>query len=585
MELAGTLRRSYARFALAVQNASRRRWPLVLIAMLGLLHVAVARGSTDGWARALFLAHLGLVLMWQPFFSGSRRIGPAQTVGIALVGAVVSFRFDAWLLAFWIVVLAGLMGGMVFLHRARWQRRAYLAVLVYLLALLAVLVLPQMAPGAALAPELRTAAAYGLPLLLALPALFPVEAERADAPQAIDFFYSVFLMLALGMVVLGSFTLMALWRLGYLEALTATVFLVAATLFLVVLAWGPAGGSDGLALFFARYLLSIGVPIERWLRFLAELARVETRPERFLAEAVGALARMPWIAGARWEAGGVQGEVGERTPHRLGHTAEDLRLELYSRYRPGPALASHLALLGRLLAGFYGAKLRERELQQASYLQAVHETAAGLAHDVKNLLQSLKTLCAAVEKEGEDPRLLALVRRQLPEISQRLATTLAALERPAQESAPEIAASEWWSALRRRCAADGISFAAGEIALHARLPGALFDTVAENLIANALAKRLREPAVSIRVALATDGQARLRVCDSGSAIPAATAAALFRAPLPSAAGLGIGLYHSARLAAAHGYALALATNRDGEVCFELAPARDQGSVPAAIMRP
>ena len=34
-----------------------------------------------------------------------------------------------WLLAFWVVVLAGLVGGKVFLYQARWQRRFYLMVL------------------------------------------------------------------------------------------------------------------------------------------------------------------------------------------------------------------------------------------------------------------------------------------------------------------------------------------------------------------------------------------------------------------------------------------------------------------------
>ena len=35
--------------------------------MLALLHIAVLRGTVDNWARALLLAHLGLLLIWQPF--------------------------------------------------------------------------------------------------------------------------------------------------------------------------------------------------------------------------------------------------------------------------------------------------------------------------------------------------------------------------------------------------------------------------------------------------------------------------------------------------------------------------------------
>ena len=54
------------RFARAVLDFSDRHSRAVLIAMLLLLHFAALRGTTDVWARALLLAHLGLVLLWQP---------------------------------------------------------------------------------------------------------------------------------------------------------------------------------------------------------------------------------------------------------------------------------------------------------------------------------------------------------------------------------------------------------------------------------------------------------------------------------------------------------------------------------------
>ena len=66
-----------------------------------------------------------------------------------------------------------------------------------------------------------------LPLAFVLIALLPAEAETVEAAQVIDFFYSVFLMLVLVVVVLGSFTFMTLTRSGYLQSLTATIFLTA----------------------------------------------------------------------------------------------------------------------------------------------------------------------------------------------------------------------------------------------------------------------------------------------------------------------------------------------------------------------
>ena len=93
----------------------------------------------------------------------------------------------------------------------------------------------------------------------------------------------------------------------------------------------------------------------------------------------------------------------------------------------------------------------------------------------------------------------------------------------------------------------------------------------DNLIRNALAKGAAERGVRVQVSLEGEAGAslRLRVCDSGSAIPAQVAQALLRAPVSSAAGLGIGLYQAARLAESNGYRLVLETNRDGEVCFLL----------------
>src|SRR6185436_13933405 len=152
------------------------------------------------------------------------------------------------------------------------------------------------APRREITREIRSSAEYVLPLAFVLIALFPAESEPAGETQAIDFFYSVFLMLLLVVVILGSFTLMTLTGRPYLVALTATVFLTAGAVLLIGLTWNPRSGG-GLQVFFARYLFSIGLPVEQWLHVLAGLSHAEASPERFLAQAVGALERMPSVAG------------------------------------------------------------------------------------------------------------------------------------------------------------------------------------------------------------------------------------------------------------------------------------------------
>ncbi len=564
----------FARLSQSALDWSQHYWRLVVVAMLALLHVAVVRGVADPWARGLLLAHLGLLLLWQPFVRAEERVSATHGFVLALGAFAVMLRLDWWLLAFWVVILAGLVGGKVYQHTARWQRRSYLVVFIYLISLLAVVILPQIAPRQEIAPEIRRVAEYGLPLLFVVIALFPAEREAVESAQVIDFFYSVFLMLVLVVVILGSFTFMTLGRISYLEALTSTVLTIGGGVLLVALAWNPRTGFSGLNVFFSRYLFSIGLPMEKWLHFLAELSQVEARPERFLAEAVGALSRLPWVAGAKWRAASIEagGQEGETSPHEVAFENQAMTLTIYSRYRMSPALHWHLHLLGLLLGEFYLAKLREEELRQASYLQAVHETGARMTHDIKNLLQSLNVLCAAAARQqSEDsPALQALIRRQLPMIAQRLTETLGKLQRPQDAPDTLVAADAWWEALARRYRDEGVHFEAASVPGGLRLPRSLFDTVADNLIRNALAKRALQPGSRVRVAFECRDAVALKVCDSGAAVPADIAPFLLRAPVPSHTGLGIGLYQAARLAEAGGYSLALETNRDGEVCFLLA---------------
>jgi signal transduction histidine kinase len=563
-----------SRLARATWKWSQRYWRLVVVAMLALLHVAVVRGVSDPWARGLLLAHLGLLLLWQPFVRAEQRISPTQGLVLALGALAVMLALDWWLLAFWVVVLAGLVGGKVYQHQARWQRRTYLVVFLYLIALLAVIILPQIAPRQEMVPEVRRGAEYGLPLLFVVIALFPAERERTELAQVIDFFYSLFLMLVLAAVVLGSFVFMSVSGTSYLEALTKTVLLVGGAVLLIALAWNPRTGFSGLNVFFSRYLFSVGLPMERWLHFLAELAQVEARPDRFLAEAVGALARLPWVAGAAWRAASSAGLEGEASPHEVTFENDALSLKIYSSYRMSPALNWHLHLLGLLLAEFYLAKQREEALRQASYLQAVHETGARMTHDIKNLLQSLNVLCsAAARQEHEDsPALQALIRRQLPVIAQRLTETLAKLQRPQEMPETLVGAEAWWEAFGARYRGEGVALEARGTLQGRRVPRSLFDTVADNLVRNALAKRAAEGNIAVAVSLEDNGGLVLRVRDAGSAVPDDVAASLLRAPVHSASGLGIGLYQAARLAESGGYALRLEHNDDGNVCFALASA-------------
>jgi signal transduction histidine kinase len=176
---------------------------------------------------------------------------------------------------------------------------------------------------------------------------------------------------------------------------------------------------------------------------------------------------------------------------------------------------------------------------------------------------------AAEERNHDSGELQALVRRQLPAIAQRLTTTLEKLQRPQEGGESYVSAQAWWDALLRQYRSEKLQFELAGMRAGVRLPRSLFDSVADNLIRNGLEKRARDPSVRIVVSLLLDGQATLRVRDSGAAVPEELAKRLLRGPVTSQGGLGIGLYQAARQAEAAGYVLTLETNRDGEVCFAL----------------
>ena len=328
---------------------------------------------------------------------------------------------------------------------------------------------------------------------------------------------------------------------------------------------------------FSRYLLSVGLPFEQWLHFLAELSRTELEPQRFLSKACAGLRDLQWISGGVWRAGGEQGEFGERAPHSVEFSGAELSMQVYSRLRPSPALVWHFHVLGRLLLQFYLAKQREVKLRQQSYVQAVHETGARLTHDVKNLLQSLNTLTSAAAQEGGDPAAFqAMVRRNLPTVTQRLQATLDKLQHPPTvETGRFVRPDVWWETVMRSYSHPAVHFET-DIKAPPRgpLPKDLFETAADNLINNALEKHKVDPAVRVTAVLSCDGQVRFTVHDTGKPVPREVERGLFMGPVPSDTGYGIGLYQVYRQAEAAGYVLELATNEPGNVVFQLRSRRE-----------
>ncbi|MFO7542285.1 MAG: sensor histidine kinase [Thiobacillus sp.] len=540
-----------------------------LALMLLALHVAVVLDAEAMVMRAFLLAHYGLFLLWQPLVRSEARIEPRLALPVFAMAALLVLVDNTWVMGLWLAILAGLVGAVAASQQERGPRLAYLLALAYLLGLLLAWVLPQSLGSASLPDEMKIAVRYGLPLLPLGILVLPSSRQRS-ASSTLDFIYGLMLSLLIMVMALGVFAVVAVAQVSYAWALVQTLLGMAALLLALSWLWNPRAGFSGLGQLTSRYLLSVGLPFEGWAQRLATLAERERDPESFVRDALADLHELTWIRGGHWQAARGNGQFGEPAEHTEVHAFHGLTLTWQSQRPLTPALALHVRLLSQLLGYFYAAKVREQTLREQAYSQAIHDTGARLTHDVKNILQSMKTLIAAADtstpEDGE--RLQALMKRQLPQLAARLSQTVDKLKQPAEMDVAHISAKTWWAALQTRYEHDDVQFVADELD-DTPLPQDLFDSVTDNLLTNALRKRHGEPGVAVEVALTLHPLVRLTVTDSGAPAPEHVARNLFQSPVASDFGLGVGLYQAARQAARAGFRLELPENRAGRVTFRL----------------
>ena len=535
-----------------------------LVLMLLGLHAALALDMQPGVARGFLLFHFGCFLLWQPVFRGERRLIWGQVLLVIGAAVVLVFVPNLWFMALWIALLLALIGGQVPSDEGQGRRVISLCASTYLLTVLLIWVVPHLLQPAPYANLTLTVVRYA-PLMLLLP-LVLIRSEsagdrRGDSP--VDLLYSALLFFLVVVLVLGAFVIRQESNTNYVMALAQALLVMAALLFALGWLWDPRGGFNGLGQLVSRYFLSMGTPFEQWMQRLADIAQREREPDRFLELAAQEIAHLPWIGGIDWATVHHKGMAGHVAKYSTDCSQGQLRLNVYTRWAATPSLVLHMRLLTRLLADYYEAKVREQEQRNNAYMQAIFETGTRLTHDVKNLLQSLRSLCSAAEmSQAQDAgALLGLVQRQLPQITQRLQTTLDKLTHRRLEKVEWIPAGDWWNAFVQRHSRDAVQFKHGDVPVEEKIPGDLFDSVTENLVQNALAKQQVKPAIVITVELLQNG---VRVTDDGDPVPETVRRNLFQGPVKSSRGLGVGLYQAARQAAEMGYSLRLdSTVQDG----------------------
>jgi signal transduction histidine kinase len=543
------------------------------------LHSALMLNLSDPLSRALLLSHFGFFLLWQPLWRGGQKLIPGQ-VGLVIGAAVLLIAAASyWMLALWVSVLFSLIGGNVPGIKNFRQRIISLLAAIYLLSVLLTWIVPHLFPEEGFSETFTVVVRYGL--VIPVIAIFFVRAEKSQGTSAysVDLFYSLLLFLMIVVLVLGAFAIKEVSHGNYVVSLAQTLIIAAGLLVALSLLWDPRAGFAGIGQLVTRYFLSIGVPFESWMHSLAGLADRERDPDKFVIVAAHEMAGLPWLSGIAWQTKNSAGNAGELTKFPTEFTTGGLTLKLYTRWSPSPALVLHIRLLARLLGDYYDAKRREQEQRHNAYVQAIYETGSRLTHDVKNLLQTLRSLCAAAETsdESDSGALRLLMQRQLPQITQRLQITLDKLNTKPPVGQDTATGKSWWQDLQQRFAHERIEFDAGAMPDNSTLPSELFASVADNFLQNALEKRKLESGLRILVRLQWHEGFTLSVCDDGQPVPETLAPKLFDSPVPSKSGLGVGMYQIGRFAREQGYEVTLSSNLPGKVCFTLTQASRPGS--------
>ena len=542
------------------------------------LHALLVWGDSSVFFNALLLCHYGFFLLWQPILRQNNRLSWQQTLMIILfaAGATVLFK-NLWFIAFWVAGLFALIAGRALSSDAKHWRFPKMLAASYLLTILLIWVVPKLIVAGSDIAAAEFLLNYLLPILPLTILFLSVSKKPVVQASNIDFFYTLLIFLLTVIVILGSFAIGVIWQLHYLKLLIFVVFGLAATLVALSWLWNPSKTFSGLELLMSRYLLSIGLPFEQWIRNIANHAENEASSDGFLIAAMHEFSALHWVSGLSWQNADMTQQIGEPSKFVSTYSFQQLQLKLYSRSQFTPAMYLHVQLLTQIIEEFYEAKCREETISKNTYMQTLYETGSRLTHDIKNILQSLGTLSTAVEQSHDadnDARLIELIRTQLPRLSRRLANTLTKLEMPSIERKNQEKVSLWWSNFKQISAHYQIEFEAPATLPKTDIDPDVLDSVVDNLLQNALIKAKREPDIRIQVSLMPSSHFCLEVTDNGSAIPPDIANKLFKSNISSSNGLGVGLYHAAQQARLAGYELSLTDNEDGEVRFRLEMIRE-----------
>jgi len=517
---------------------------------------------------ALSFILYGLFLLWQPLWSKEKSLNKPRIAIAASVAILITYFFPNESLVFFGLIMSGLIGSRL-LSQTAFRSFDLLALLIVTLEMAIGLV-----PTTFVQIELPGLFFEYMQTVILIPVLLfyfaPNPDHQKQGRSQVDLMHGLLAATLLFIVLLGGIVINLLYGVDYIDGLLLTVFIVATLTIGISWFWNPGVGYSGIGVLWNRYAMTIGGPFETWINTLTTL--IEERyltPNEYLEAACEHLIENDWLNAIEWHFENFKIETGEKTGPHLEHRLDDkLLVILYFKADPGAALEQHTILLIRMAYQFYLAKLNQEKMRAQEHFATIHHTGARLTHDIKNILQSIKTSIDILDMNKESQDSQKLLQANLNQIGTRLESTLNKLRAPKLNTQVNLVdCKKWMDRIGKQHNANTRIGFHSDIENNVTLPVDLLDSVAENLINNAL-KKSSTSRIDVRL-LSDHDIIVLSVCDNGEAIESEIEENLFAQPVSSGSGMGIGLYQAAIMAHAFNYELVLSQNEPGRVCFNL----------------
>ena len=541
----------------------------IFAALLLILHSLIwIIGNAYLHASITFVMY-GLFLLWQPLLNKDKDIHFFSALMPIILLALFNHFYQNESLIFFSLLVSGMIGSRLFSMSS--TRSFDLLALSILIIEMSIGIVPNTFQQIELPAEFESYIQIIVLILILVIFFAPIPDREHRVRSQIDLMHGVLTTTLIFIVLLGGIVINTLYGVDYTDGLLLTVFIVSTLAIGISWFWNPEVGYSGLGVLWNRYAMTIGGPFETWINTLTTLNEEQyITPNDFLQAACDHLVENDWLNAIQWQFKTSSVSAGKNTGPSIMHIlSERLEVTIYFKSNPGQALRQHTILLIRMAYQFYLSKLNQEKMRAEEHFETIHHTGARLTHDMKNILQSIKTSLDIVnlQPKYEQPLPYKLLQQNLTQISTRLESTLEKLK------APELSTSikyqtlvEWVALFKREHALPQITYQ-DEITDNHTIPPDLFDSVINNLLTNALNKPSTEKVI-INVISNID-MIVITVCDDGEKMHDELESQLFNKPVSSGQGMGIGLYQSAFMARTFNYELEIASNQRGKVCFSL----------------